>query len=174
MNISQELKEILSKEKTAEEVFNDIEKQQKDLNIKAHLIWAINIKNTVKDLLDNNFFEWNYVKSISLINDTNIYNKGNNLRITLFEDSENNLDIEIYNNQELSNFKKLLRKFEFDDININAEIHKRSTVNFKVDENLPNNILDLLLSKEMKTILEYSELEVSMPSQISQHKKSKL
>jgi hypothetical protein len=175
MDISKELKQINDGSKSVDDIYTDIEAQKKELDIKSHIFWAINIKNKIQELLENNLFSRYDAKELKIINATNIYNQGNNLRIDLYNFDKEDLDIdEILTDDNFLSLKKLMRKLQLQDNNVNPQLNNIDGTFLKIDENLHGNIFELLLSKELKSFLEYSELEASMHSQNSHVKKSKL
>jgi hypothetical protein len=78
MDISKELKQINDGSKSVDDIYTDIEAQKKELDIKSHIFWAINIKNKIQELLENNLFSRYDAKELKIINATNIYNQGKN------------------------------------------------------------------------------------------------
>jgi hypothetical protein len=163
MDISKELKEILNNNKTAIDISDNIEQQQKELHIKGHIFWAFSVRDAIKELMDNNFFNENGIKEIAIENSKHLYSQGNNLAISL-HDFDNDKEIHIESNDAYSSLKKLLRKFQFRESNLNPLLcpSDDSGRYVEVNDNPHDGIFDLLLSKELKSIIEHSELNIDM------------
>jgi hypothetical protein len=179
MDISEELKQIKTGLGSHQMVLNNLLNERDEFNKKVHIFIVLNIANTIGEMVEANFFS-DY--SIDSLNISHKYNDEMFVNFIEFKVFHANLDVIEYAKFSQKNLEPIQKLIElFDDMydfaydNISEEFCE-TTKNLKLEKGVENKLLDLLLSKELKTTLDYSQLKISLENNSNPNKsiKSKL
>jgi hypothetical protein len=160
MEIAKELASVRNRERTTEDILADIAEQQRQLKLKDHIFKVIHITSVIEDMLVDRMFQ-RYDIDLVKIGQVYDYDIGNQIEF-VFYNANGEETVKYFGNKYIEPVDKLreafekLDRFSTNDICEDFVKHEKS---FKVNDELPKKIMDVLLSKELKSIIQYNELQ---------------
>jgi hypothetical protein len=179
MDISEELNEIKIGLNNPQTVLDSLLKQRDEFNKKIHIFIVLNIASAIKEMIDSNMFQEHDIASINISHKYNDEIFTNFIDFKLFDSNSNKIEYVLSSaekfqlKQRLTDLFNDLYDFSYDNIN---EDFAETTQNLKLVSGADEKLLDLLLSKELRIALDYSELKTSFADSKNNKKevKSKL
>lgn len=179
MDISEELTQIKTGLNDPQTVLNNLLNERDEFNKKVHIFIVLNIANTIKEMVDSNVFQEHDIGSINISHKYNSEIFTNFIDFQLFDANSNKIEYIISSAEKVAVHQKLIELFndlyDFSYDNINEDFCE-TTKNLKLVSGADEKLLDLLLSKELRIALDYSELKTSFADNKNNKKevKSKL
>lgn len=171
MEISKELASIFLKEKTVQDVLKDIELQRENIHKKEHIFKAIAIADALENMIDSGLFEQYDIQKIKMSHyyDTSV--EINTMNFYLY--GQDNKGFSKYNrsgkleDEPVEPVKKLKKVFDdfhlFHTKEISEDFREEDEKILEIKKGIGDEILNLLLSSELKSILSYSKLKNNLP-----------
>ncbi len=174
MDINQDLQDLVSHKRGVLEIINDLDEQEKQIKKRKHLIKIVDAAEGLHKLSEEKQFEDHQIKSmvISYRLDHDYDDQNNGYVVTYKLINKN--DKEISRNHGNKYFLDALDDYfdylaNFNPDNINPLFNEKEEIIITADKNLAGKFLDLMLSPELKLIVQYNDLQNSLS--IKSHKK---
>jgi hypothetical protein len=171
MEISKELKDIALKEKSVNGILKEIRIQREEIYKKEHIFKALAVTTLIEEMIENGQFEEHGVKTIKISYHYDKNSDFNTMNFYLY--GIDNKGFSKYNrsgkaeDEPLEPVKKLKEVFDRFHIFYTNEICEDFMPDeeniFDLKPGVGDNILNMLLSKELKAILQYSHLRNDLP-----------
>lgn len=166
MDISKELEQIDNNKIRVAPLLNNLVAQREELDKKIHLFKIVQIANTIKEMVNNDEFKTDDIYSIKLFN---VYDDDYGYRIN-FRCYDKNYDLVSEINwlnepvESINVLEKLIQTLiGFNSTYINEDFVEGSNKEIIMKQGCEKDFLNLLLSKELKTTLDYSTLKKEVP-----------
>jgi hypothetical protein len=175
MDIDKEIAEIRQRRGNSNNIINALEEQKNQIDKQIHIISIISVACDVQDMIKLGDFSSFNIDKISLIF-TYDHDYGNVIRYAFHDKDGHKIKKRI---GDISNFTEKLDEV-FDlvsgwDLEWVSDLFKeKELVILNLDQSFENKFIDLMLSKELKVVLEHGELQNSMPSNEVINKKIKM
>ncbi len=183
MDLIKELEKMEKGNLSLHEIRQEIEEQQLQLEKKAYIFKVLSIAKDVEDYIKTESFPSKDIAGIEL----DSYESENEVSIafsffrndgeTIYHDlmKKEYPEIlqrfrEIFNGPAFANLKDLSVKNEF----LNKEFVQSGSQEFDLNEGVGEEIIDVLLSKELKSMLDYSKMQLSLDNKSEKNKKLKV
>lgn len=177
MDIRKELENISQDNYYVTTVFNDIEKQEKELRKKKHLFKVINLVNIVNEMTNSNFFRDNGIITLKM-NISYDYYDGHRVDFSLNDKNDQEVMFELHTveaNKKLNLWTAVHALNRFEEENVMQGLPDGFEKTFKLKPGIGNEFLDIFLSNELKSVLEFNKMQNSLPqNEIAAPKKPKL
>ncbi len=159
MDLTKELNEIDKfKGGNPDSLINYVLEQNKMMQKKIHLLYVMNITKTIDELAKQKIFEKDEVCFLEIYTDEDcaLYDKSN---CYIMEDN--------------SSYDLLKKLFKNNAINL---AYTSKNINKRIDlrEDVQEQIYKMFLSKELRTILEYNEMNINLKCSEEKHQQAKL
>lgn len=176
MDISEELNQIKTGLIDNQTVLGNLLKERDEFNKKIHVFIVLNIANAIKEMVDSDIFQKYDISSINIIHKCNDETSTNFIGYELFDSKLNKIEYIIFPEEKVLIAQNLnglfVDLYDFSSDNISEELCD-TTKNVKLVKGVDNELLDLLLSKDLKTTLDYSQLKISLPENSNKDKSTK-
>lgn len=160
--------------KGIEDIVEEFEKEKEAINKKIHIFKVLEIGNIIQELIDNKQLNSEEISAITISYGYD-YDYGNEI----------NLDF--INIEKTDSFKKYLPKElihlindtssiinGFKNKNINEIFTQNTEMKIRINDNFKEKFIDLMLSSELKNILNYNELQIDLADKEKTSKKMKI
>jgi len=173
MEILRDFSEFENNKKSANEIIMQLENDRKELNKQIHIFKVLDVGSKIQQLFDDGTFKKNDLVSIHIHYEYD-YDYGNEIKYSLHkEDGEVSrafLPDDLID--KIGETFRIIEGFKLE--NINMEFNKPHTsYQVKTEENFKEKFTDLLLSDELKRVLNYSRLQNDLPKTNSIKDKTK-
>lgn len=173
MEIQKELSDVRENKKTFRDVIAEIKSKQEELNKKIHLFKVLDAIDVLEEMVRGKVFHKYGIDEIKFVHIQD-YDIGNKLNFELYN-CENGERQEVlkYNSSgdysfPFSIIKSLVKNFDgFDEDNISEDFNNLKNVHelyFEAKKGIGERFKNLLLSKEIKTVLGFNELNNNLVS----------
>jgi hypothetical protein len=174
MDIKNNLKEAIENRDAVEKIIKSILDEQAQLEKKLHIFKVISLADKIEQAIETGYFNEPKVEALTFVLD---YNDFIYLEIgyyltnddqTLFSENDN----KIYYEKPISFFTDLFKEMGKFKAELTSENHEPDEL--KLEIGIKDKILDILLSDELKKILEYNKMQLELPTNKNNTKKSKM
>lgn len=180
MNLEEEFKKMGSTHEDMREVVYDLYKQRTEIEKKIHIFNVLGFSKQMGEYANGNseLFQSLGISAISLKHYRDFEAGGNNVRFELLD--LKNQEIEDANEQQLEIWGKCMELLSsngllgIDADFINPEFKEDIWVPVSILSNPENQLLELFLSKELKSALEFHMMQGDLPSNNETGKKLKV
>jgi len=180
MDITKDLKRVMTKNASANEIVDDICNLQDELRLKAHIFKVLSLANKIDESINENALKNTNIKLISLefLHEIDDDDRRGFIVNYSFHDVNNNLIPRFKISDLNASFTKAFLEIKNVDINLTNKKELEKFHMLEVNETLSDKLLDLFLDKNLKTIFEYNKMQLSLEDSNSNKskktKKSKL
>jgi len=169
MNLSEELKKIDENKNSINGLINALFDEQEELGKKLHVLKVIKIANDIDEMIKNDDFMKAEIIYMKLLNN---YSEDYSYRVLVDLHNKDHKEISNYNllNNPIDSIKGIGELFSildgFRPVYASDDFMENSRKIIPLDNFFKENFINLLLSKDLKTTLEYykMEKELSHPS----------
>ncbi len=162
MDLKQELDKISKNKNNVNSIINSLSGEREELDKKIHILKVIKIADAIDEIIKNGDFLQTEINYINLLNN---YSDDYAYRIMVDVQSKDHRVIYNYDllNNSVESIKgiwelfRILDGFNITYVNEHFGENKRKII--KLDNSFKEELLDILLSRELKTTLEYYNME---------------
>ncbi len=164
MDITKDLRRVMANDSSPNQIIDEIHKQQNELRLKAHLFKVLSLHKAIEETINDNTFKNTGIEFIHLEFLYDIdkdEHKGFTVNYSL-HDINNNIIPRFKVSQTNGLFRKAFFEIKNVDINLTNSEELEKYHMFEVKPGLGDKLIDLFLNKELKTILEYNKMQISL------------
>jgi hypothetical protein len=167
MDLLKELAEIDTDQSSADNIINDIENQKYELSKKSHILKILALCNQVEKIIDEVEFKQDKIKFLKVYWEGNAQRKDIKLGFYLLDSNKKELAVLNENYTFIKSFSMLSKETDklglFDpafksDLDPNSE-----DMILDAKLSIKEKLLNILLSKELKSILDYNRMQLNIP-----------
>lgn len=175
MDITKEIADIKARQGNANIVVSNLQEQKIEIDKQIYIVSVVAVACAIQDMIKAGEFSQHNIDKL-LLTDVDDHDYGNVIKYKFKDKDNNNIKKSLVMLDELTN--KLDEIFDaisgFDYDQISEQFKETDSILFNLSEPFEEKFIDLMLSKELKAILEHGELQNSMSTNEVVPKKPKM
>lgn len=180
MDLEKEFKQMGSTPQEIKEVVYSLVREKKEIEKKIHLFKVLSCAKEIAQFSQSQDLESHNISAISFRHYKDYESSGNNLMFDLLNLSSQEIDYDVMNEKQsdiLGQYMGILSAnglYGFDPEFINEEFKEDIQLPVSLLNNTEEKILELFLSKELKTALKFQQMQNELPMNDEVSKKLKI
>lgn len=166
MDIKKELEKLNSTKGFGENIIKDIINEQEELEKKLYLFKVMVLANKLEDAVGKDFFKPEQIASVKIFFEfyDHIYVDTEFYLITESGEKVSESHNKIYYEKPILFFGELFGELGRNKVDFISSDNELKEIKIELKSGIKEKVLEIFLSEELKTILEYNKMELDLPN----------